>query len=190
MVSGLMVLSMIAFTLIKFSNVTEGDEEDSEGSIKSGSSYAPLLEDEYDEQMIEKPLVHRIFWILLVQFGINFVENGILPSLTTYAFLPYHDGKRILSTVPFVVNKQDIMSLAINISLIADPIACLVGSFVQFYNLWLLSSIWASLAAYFVLIAKLSPHPLFISLAGGGYITMLAFIAMRVSFIHYNCLPC
>ncbi len=110
---------------------------------------------------------------LLVQFTANFVENGMIPSLTTYAFLNYEEGKRI-------------MSLSINISLLVSPLSCLLAVFFRCPSkLLLLSAGYLLPSAYILIAALMSPTPFFHSSSFGAWLMMLMYI-IKSGFIAYT----
>jgi riboflavin transporter 2 len=88
------------------------------------------------------------WWLFVLQFVINSISNGLLPSLCTFAFFNYKDGKLA-------------MSLAINISLITNPLAALVSALYK-CRPWLLvvfTSVAMVLSSFMVWVSAASPHP-------------------------------
>lgn len=96
----------------------------------------------------------RNFIILLVQIAcINALTNGILPSVSSYATLPYGNQAYHLSAT---------------LSSIANPLACLVAFFLPVLSMWVIGSTTLSgigIGIYVLVIATRSPTP---PMAGEG----------------------
>jgi hypothetical protein len=71
------------------------------------------------------------------------------------------------------------MSLAINLSLLADPLACLLASVLPWYRLGILSFIMTSLSLYLIIVSLMSPNPPMVNENGGGWVIFTVMIPLR-----------
>merc|ERR1719494_1191296 len=108
----------------------------------------------------------RSILILLVAMGfINALSNGILPSVSSYACLPYG---------------RNIYHLTLTLSAIANPIFCFLYYYVpskSVLNTIALTMIYTVTSAYVVGVAASSPCPILQDSSSGGIIMLLVFVS-------------
>lgn len=113
------------------------------------------------EPIIQKrtPLRRSKYLYLLLLIGIiNALTNGVIPSVSSYATLPYGDS-------PF--------HLTATLMNIANPLACVLAFFVTIYSagvFTLIVSVGCFLAAYILVIAAYSPEPPMVGETAGSVV--------------------
>lgn len=101
-----------------------------------------------------------------VLFAVNVVENGMVPSLTTFAFLAFPDGKRA-------------MSLSINCALVLCPFASLLTVAVRTPRVAALALLCLLPTAYVFYAALAAAAPILSDSPAGVVLVAVAFVAMR-----------
>ena len=105
-------------------------------------------------------LVRSKFTLLLCLAAINFLTNGVLPSISAYAFLPY--GNVYYHT-------------GVNLAIIASPIASFFHMFVPSRSeipLVVLTHLSALLSVYMLTVAMMYPQPFLVNHTIGGVIVV------------------
>eukprot|EP00794_Sanderia_malayensis_P018951 gene18951-20857_t len=139
-------------------------DKDSQSSLVSDSVYTETVEDTNDSPTLA---MKSILLVLFLQVLINSICNGVIPSLLSYACLPY--GEKTYH-------------LALTLSAIANPIAsflfyAVVLNSVTYMVFW--TGFYVALSAYVVAIAAKSPCPPLHDNTGGSF--LIVFIAVAGS---------
>ena len=169
----LMVICLISFICLNHSSIAKaeratsdtnngnGEEhKDGEGNelLNKNSDNSENMLDE-DAKVSRQALSMRSILILLVAMGfINALSNGILPSVSSYACLPYG---------------RNIYHLTLTLSAIANPIFCFLYYYVpskSVLNTIALTMIYTVTSAYVVGVAASSPCPILQDSSSGGII--------------------
>ena len=176
----MMIVSLISFiALVRIKNNAEMKEKSSDvNAIQSSSqqdshelhamdSYKDLEDYENDDRLItdsEEPYSWKEIYFLLVLNGlINAVSNGILPSIQSYACLPYGNN---------------IYHLTLTLSAVINPLACFLYFFVGIQSAVTITigvAVYLLSASYILVIAIASPCPLLNDTAAGGIIVVRLF---------------
>ena len=136
-------------------------DKDSQSSLVSDTVYTETVEDTNDSPTLSMRLM---LVVLLLQVYLNAVFNGVIPSVLSYACLPY--GEKTYH-------------LALTLSAIANPVASflyyvIVLNSVKFMVFW--TAIYTFLCAYVVGIAAESPCPILHDNAGGSFLVVSNFL--------------
>ena len=123
------------------------------------------------QSLSKKNYTHFCRLLLLVAY-LNFVENGMMFSILPYACLSYVGGEQVFKW-------------SVLLSLIIDPFACLFTSLFSTFNYWLLVPVWTLLSSYVLLLAILSPNPLFSSSVVASVFVVVINVVNR-AFIAYT----
>ena len=130
-------------------------DKDSQSSLVSDTVYTETVEDTNDSPTLS---MRSMLFVLLIQVYLNAVFNGVIPSVLSYACLPY--GEKTYH-------------LALALSAIANPVASLLFyvvalNSVKFMALW--TVVYSCLCAYVVGIAAESPCPILLDNVGGSFL--------------------
>ena len=168
-------LSLFAFLILEYSKISHSYRTRSfYDSSRQVSSYE--LSRQLEPELITLPRAHsmskRLYYgFLSIGFLSSIILFGILPSIGTYALLPYSQRAYYISSL---------------ILPISNPLSVLVGLFVRsivkFVWIFVLFSVAACAAIYVLLVALLSPCPPLHDSAGGAVIVIscyfLAYLAL------------
>eukprot|EP01012_Entosiphon_sulcatum_P040417 TRINITY_DN5406_c0_g1_i1.p1 TRINITY_DN5406_c0_g1~~TRINITY_DN5406_c0_g1_i1.p1 ORF type:complete len:401 (+),score=65.79 TRINITY_DN5406_c0_g1_i1:25-1227(+) len=144
------------------------------------SHVALVIDDPTDKDTLLAPSADKevyaraaraLWWPLLVIFFANAVQNGVLISLTTYAFLPLVDGSRW-------------MSIAIAVQYITQPAAHALVAIFQFNKLGLLTLPSVLLTAFVVQAASMQTDGLVPNAPFMMFVTVL--LQILLSFTKTN----
>lgn len=135
--------------------LTSAVDKDSQSSLVSESVYTQTVEDTNDSPTLSMKL---LLLVLVLQAYLNAVFNGVIPSILSYACLPY--GEKTYH-------------LALTLSAIANPVASLLFyvvaiNSVNYMVLW--TAVYSVLCAYVIGIAAGSPCPILHDNAGGSFL--------------------
>ncbi len=139
-------------------------DKDSQSSLVSESVYTDTVEDTNDSPTLSMRLV---LLVLFLQALVNGICSGVIPSILSYACLPY--GEKTYH-------------LALTLSAIANPIASFLFYAVVLKSvkyMVVLTLIFSALSAYVVGIAAESPCPPLHDNAGGSFLI----VSIRNSFL-------
>ncbi|XP_053612746.1 riboflavin transporter 2-like [Plodia interpunctella] len=164
LLSGLAVISVVSFVFIdkteKFSS------EKNSKAIENHGSSEELKEKEPEGSEDEHSWYHpRWISLTILVVVLNALSNGAMPSIQSYSCMPYGN---------------DVYHLAVTLSTMANPTACLVG-------VWLLASprllasllLLAGLPFGFILsTALMSPTPPLIDTAGGDALVVMSWVIL------------
>lgn len=130
-------------------------DKDSQSSLVSDTVYTETVEDTNDSPTLS---MRSTLFVLLIQVYLNAIFNGVVPSILSYACLPY--GEKTYH-------------LALALSAIANPVASLLFyivslNAVKFMVLW--TVVYSFLCAYVVGIAAESPCPILLDSVGGSFL--------------------
>eukprot|EP01114_Cavostelium_apophysatum_P016432 TRINITY_DN4672_c0_g1_i1.p1 TRINITY_DN4672_c0_g1~~TRINITY_DN4672_c0_g1_i1.p1 ORF type:complete len:436 (+),score=81.65 TRINITY_DN4672_c0_g1_i1:23-1330(+) len=159
--------STIAFTIIYFTRFGKRKllQADAPPAGDSPKEVAPLVKGSV-VSATNLELFRAIRFPLLVQFVANFIENGIIVSLVSYAFLNYEDGDHI-------------MSVAINTAAVTAPLACFAAAFKQLYRLSILVVIALLPTSYMLASSCMSPTPPLVNHKHGGWLMMVTYVILK-----------
>ena len=132
-----------------------GVDKDSQSSLVSDSVYTDTVEDTNDSPTLS---MRMMLLVLAIQAYLNAVFNGVIPSVLSYACLPY--GEKTYH-------------LAVTLAAIANPISSLlyyvvVLNSVKFMAIW--TGLYSCFCAYVVAIAAESPCPILHDNVGGSFL--------------------
>ena len=130
-------------------------DKDSQSSLVSDTVYIETVEDTNDSPTLS---MRMLLLVLILQAVVNGICNGVIPSVLSYACLPY--GEKTYH-------------LALTLSAIANPIASFLFfavalNSVQRMVVWTL--VYSALSAYVIGIAASSPCPPLQDNAGGSFL--------------------
>lgn len=150
-VFAMFVASTIAFKLLNSLRLCK--TEYAIGSVDKGNFYHYDLSERNKDNYHSLPENVRnlsrgnFIYLLVTDAVICFIGNGILPAIQPFSCLPY--GNRAYH-------------LSVTLSLIANPITCVVAIFVPHFSIkWvrILTAVWFINGSYIILCALQSPHP-------------------------------
>ena len=132
-------------------------EKDSQSSLVSDNVYAETVEDTNASPTLS---MRSILIVLFINATVNGFMNGVIPSVLSYATLPYG-------------NKE--YHLTLTLSAIVNPIACTLFYWITLQSLrWIIAwtAVYLGLSAYVVAIAAESPCPILNDSSVGGVIVV------------------
>lgn len=137
-------------------------DKDSQSSLVSDTVYIETVEDTNDSPTLS---MRMLLLVLILQAVVNGICNGVIPSVLSYACLPY--GEKTYH-------------LALTLSAIANPIASFLFfavalNSVQRMVVWTL--VYSALSAYVIGIAASSPCPPLQDNAGGSFLIVAIAVA-------------
>lgn len=139
-------------------------DKDSQSSLVSDTVYSETVEDTNDSPTLSMRLM---LIVLTIQVYLNAVFNGVIPSILTYACLPY--GEKTYH-------------LALTLSAIANPVASFLFYIVVLNSvkyMVFLTVIYSFLCAYVVGTAAESPCPILHDNAGGSVLIVSYFVFIQ-----------
>ena len=127
------------------------------------------LSDQTDDAytLLSRPI---FFYLLAIQAWVCALSNGALPSIQSYSCLPY-------GNVAY--------HLAVTLSNMANPAACLVAYFLPITNVLVLTvftSVGSLISSYILALAALSPSPPLVGLPSGEALMVLFDVDSIFSF--------
>ena len=145
-------------------------DKDSQSSLVSDTVYTETVEDTNDSPTLS---MRSTLFVLMIQVYLNAVFNGVVPSVLSYACLPY--GEKTYH-------------LALTLSAIANPVASLLFyiialNSVKFMVFW--TVVYSFLCAYVVGIAAKSPCPILLDNVGGSFL-IVSWFFMPCQFFKYT----
>jgi len=137
-------------------------DKDSQSSLVSDTVYSETVEDTNDSPTLS---MRSLLFVLLIQVYLNAIFNGVVPSVLSYACLPY--GEKAYH-------------LAVALSSIANPVASLFFYVValhsvKFIALWTL--VYSFPCAYIIGMAAKSPCPILHDNVGGAFLIIFMTIS-------------
>ncbi|KAL4238725.1 hypothetical protein ACF0H5_003432 [Mactra antiquata] len=118
---------------------------------------------------LERPISKTKLTFFLVTIGvINAMVNGVLPSISTYATIPYG---------------SEAYHLSVTLSNIANPLACFVAFFLPVISTKVIGGtaiIGVAAGLYILVMATLSPFPLLVNETSGSAIIVIASVLVTV----------
>ena len=134
--------------------------EDDDGDAASSAASTQKLEMDRPQLSFRTPL--------LMQACLSLLENGALPALLPYVFEPYLGGREHLK-------------LAIDISLLVDPLSCLLALRIGARRAWRGPGVAALvLGAALTAVAAVSPHPPFVGTTWAPVTLVVLAVTTRV----------
>jgi riboflavin transporter 2 len=112
------------------------------------------------ENLTKKMSIIDYFYFLFLIAWVNALTNGILPSVQSYACLPY-------GSEPY--------HLAVTLSNIANPVACFIAFFLPVGSagiIGLISLVGTLVSAYIMVLAAGSPTPVLVESSAGGILVV------------------
>ncbi|XP_013418036.1 riboflavin transporter 2 [Lingula anatina] len=123
------------------------------------------------KRSISYHLPQNTFILVLILTGwLNALSNGVFPSIQTYSCLPYG---------------QLAYNLAVKLSALANPLACLIAFFLPSTNKKVISSLVGlatAIGVFIMVTAVMSPHPVMHSSVFGKILIVLAWVLMTAFF--------
>ncbi|MFH4976642.1 hypothetical protein AB6A40_003351 [Gnathostoma spinigerum] len=172
-----MILATISFTLIRWSPLGSEEKRKKDESLQPTlpADESSPLNQRYAEMGVEQQSSPAIFGakyvlLLVLMMVINAQMNGIIPSIQSFATLPY-------SRLTY--------HLALTLANIFSPVACFLPLLIQpssVYSLTLLSLISTLLTSYVVFLAAGSPNPILQASVFGKVFAVSS--AVAVSALH------
>lgn len=106
------------------------------------------------------------FYFLLLTGWINAVTNGVLPSIQSYACLPYGSQS---------------YHLAVTLANIANPLACFIAFFLPVKSQTIIGAVTSAgslISVYILLLAAHSPEPPLVNTTGGAVLAVASYVAV------------
>ncbi|XP_045194014.2 solute carrier family 52, riboflavin transporter, member 3-B-like [Mercenaria mercenaria] len=109
-----------------------------------------------------------LYFLFLIAW-VNALTNGVLPSVQSYACLPYG---------------TESYHLAVTLSNIANPVACFIAFFLPVGSagvIGLISLVGTLVSAYIMVLAAGSPTPVLVESSAGGILVVIAYVAVYLT---------
>lgn len=168
------MVSWIAYILLNFDFIVKDERVQSElgeiTPINQGSNENVNMKEANNPVMLiaSKQSVHKLS---LMQAYICCLTNGVMSALQTYTAKPYGDLA---------------YRIACNTALIANPVACLIGFFLErqfkLYYVYISMSIASCSAIYLISLALMSPHPFLVNTTAGSIMMIVSWITFTGFF--------
>ena len=174
---GIIFLSLLAFLILEFSKIAKSYQILSfYDSSRIASSYELSMQIEPKSITLTTPvsMPNNVFYVLLtIGFLVSIILFGILPSITTYAVLPYSQRAYYIS------------SLLLPIS---NPLSVLIGLFIRsilkFISIFILFIIATCASLYVIIVAFLSPCPPLHDSTGGAILVISCYFLAHLFFYY------
>jgi riboflavin transporter 2 len=174
---GLIFLSLFAFLLLEFSNIAKPYRTifNYPSSQITNSDEIPMSSEPISLTLTAQiPMTKRCYYALLfIGFFSSIILFGILPSIGTYAVLPYSQRAYYISSI---------------ILPISSPLSVLVGLFVRsilkFITISILFILAICTSLYVIIVAFLSPCPPLHDSTGGGILIIICYFFANLLFYY------
>jgi riboflavin transporter 2 len=144
-------LSLVAFLILEYSNISKSFRERFNDDLSQINSYDVSTQVEWSPATFTSSMTmnkQMYFSLLLVSFLSSVVLFGVLPSISTYAVLPYSQRAYYISSL---------------ILPISNPLSVVIGLFLRsiltFKSIFILFLLAVCTSIYVLLVAFLSPCP-------------------------------
>ena len=171
------IISWVAYILLNFDFIVKDERVQSEqgeitpiNQINQGSNENVNMKEANNPVMLiaSKQSIYKLTIMLAY---ICCLTNGIMSALQTYTAKPYGDLA---------------YRVACNTALIANPVACLIGYFLErqfkLYYVYISMSIASCSAVYLISLALMSPHPLFVNTTLGSLLMIVSWVTFTGFF--------
>jgi len=168
------MISWISYILLNLEFIVKDERIQSEVGeimpINKGSSENVKVE-EANSPVMMIATKKQIFRLTIMQAYICCLTNGVMSALQTYTAKPYGDlSYRVANST----------------ALIANPVACLIGYFLErrfkIYYVYISMSIASCSAFYLIILALMSPHPFFVGSTFGSVLMIISWITFTGFF--------
>jgi riboflavin transporter 2 len=175
--SGLILFSLFAFLILEFSSIAKPyrTKLNYASSTIANSDEIPMSSEPISiTSRTHLPMTKKCYYaLLLIGFLTSIILFGILPSIGTYAVLPYSQRAYYIS------------SLVLPIS---SPLSVLIGLFLRsilkFMTIFILFMIAICLSVYVIIVAVLSPCPPLHDSTGGAILIISSYFVAHLSFYY------
>ena len=147
--------------IIDTSSIDHGDDH---GNRLTNRLFLKSNSSDVESTASSKMSACTYFYFLLLTGGMNAITNGILPSIQSYACLPY-------GSQPY--------HLAVTLSNIANPVACFIVFFLPVKSKRLIggvTSVGSLISVYILFLAATSPEPPLVDSQAGPILVVCMFV--------------
>ena len=163
-------MSLIAFLLLEWTHIANDYRTSNDRTSSVVQDQLSLQDETTSLKSMNRSMY---YWLLIISYLINLVLFGILPSISTYAMLPYSQRAYYISSIVLPISNP--------LSIVVSVVFKTRLSITSILSVSLTAS---CLAAYVITIAVLSPCPPLHDTTSGAIIAMICYFLAQLLYYY------